>query len=112
LLDGEAALDLGGRGLGEGGHAGVALLLAPVPLTVVAVRVQDLGGELVGLGLGLLQADHVGLLALEPLAEALLPCGADAVDVPRDQFHGFSGADTRGAWEARRPSRPRPARAT
>jgi hypothetical protein len=86
LLDLEAALDLRRSGLGESGDAGVALLLAPVPLAVAAVRVEDLGGELIGLGLGLLEADDVGLLALEPLAEALLPGGADAVDVPADEL--------------------------
>jgi hypothetical protein len=57
-----------------------------MPLAVIAVRVQDLGRELVGLGLGLLQADDVGVLFFKPIAEALLPGGADAVDVPADEF--------------------------
>jgi len=44
--------------------------------------------HLVGSAFGLLQAQHVGLLGGEKLKKVFLQHGAQAVHVPRDQFHG------------------------
>ena len=87
LLDANAA----GHGkrllLGKDRRTGVALLLCVVPVLVVALEVD---GVLPLLELGLLQGEDVGVERGEYLVKALLGHRAQAVDVPRDAFHGDS----------------------
>ena len=45
--------------------------------------------DLMRLCLRLLQAEEIGVQRPEGVLKALLQAGADAVDVPRDQFHGL-----------------------
>ena len=71
---------------GEDRRAGVALLLGGVPVLPVARQVQL---DLMRLCLRLLQAEEIGVQRPEGVLKALLQAGADAVDVPRDQFHGL-----------------------
>src|SRR4051812_32027159 len=77
------------RHLGECGflhmqrHAGVRP--QPVPVDVV-VRVRAGGGHLPRLRFQLLQAHHIGSVALQPLAE-LRRARADAVHVPGGDLH-------------------------
>ena len=65
-------------------HARVAL--RAVPVAPVALELAEPDRQLVGRRLDLLQADDVGLLALEPLLQLRLP-RADAVDVPGGDLH-------------------------
>jgi hypothetical protein len=70
---------------GEDGRTRVPLLLRRVPILLVAGKVY-LG--LPFLGLGFLQAEDVRLMLGHELLERALPHhGADAVDVPRIEFH-------------------------
>ncbi|GAA4988581.1 hypothetical protein GCM10025734_14300 [Kitasatospora paranensis] len=65
----------------EHGDTGAALGGGRRPDRVPPVELADLGGDLLLLGPDLLEADHVGLRAGEPLHEALLGGRPDAVDV-------------------------------
>src|SRR5205814_4147377 len=67
-------------------HAGVGA--ATVPVHIVVGETAPCG-YLSGLGLQLLQAHDVGLVALEPIAELSL-ARADAVDVPGGDLHETS----------------------
>src|SRR5262249_42298931 len=70
--------------------AGVTLLLRAVEVRVPALRVVDLALvlEVGGLRLGLLEAEVVGLLRLEPVEQALAGGRADAVAVEGNDSHG------------------------
>src|SRR5690606_29791200 len=77
-------------------HAAVALLGRRVAVeAVVAVRAEGRVGQLVLLGLGLLHADHVGLLLPQPVEEPLAGGRADAVGVEADDAHGVAGRGRR-----------------
>src|SRR5712692_6558453 len=65
------------------GHAGVGAKAVPISVVVPEL---DLLGNLRGLRLQLLQAHHVRVVALHPLAQLHL-ARADAVDVPGGDFH-------------------------
>ena len=75
-----------GQGLHPGEHrrARVALLFRAVPEEPVAGQLQC---DLVGLELGLLEADHVGVHPLEEVQKALAQACTQAVDVPGNQSH-------------------------
>ncbi len=47
-------------------------------------------GDLLGKGLDFLQAENVGIFGGEILGESFVQTGANAVDVPGDNFHGMS----------------------
>ena len=69
---------------GEDRRAGVALFLRGIPVLPVARQIQL---DLKRLRLRLLQAEEIGVQRMKGVLKALLQAGADAVDVPRDQFH-------------------------
>ena len=73
-----------GRLLREDGGAGVALLLGAAPELLVTRRIHH---QLPRLHFCLLQAEAIGVGAAEEIIEALLHAGAQAVDVPGNQFH-------------------------
>ncbi|KAG1405811.1 hypothetical protein G6F59_012483 [Rhizopus arrhizus] len=69
-------------------HAALALLGDGVAVeAVVAVRAEHRVGQLVFLGLGLLDAQDVGVLGPEPIEEALGCGGTDAIGVETDDAH-------------------------
>ncbi len=74
-----------GRVLGENGGAGIALFLRAVPVRRVSRGPELL--DVVGAAFGFLQAKHVGFLGVEVIEKILLQHGAQAVDVPGNQFH-------------------------
>jgi hypothetical protein len=71
---------------GENGRAGIALFLRAVPVGRVFGGPELL--HVVGRAFGFLQAEDVGLLGVEKFQKVFLQHGAQAVDVPRNQFHG------------------------
>src|SRR5690606_30058262 len=81
-------------------HPAVALLRHRVAVMAVAQRAEAGIGQLAFLGLGFLQADDVGLLALQPVEEPLVRRGADAVGVEADDAHAVDRKTT-----SRKPSR-------
>ena len=87
---------------GENGGAGVAPLLRRVPVLQVAGGV-DVG--LTGLHLGLLQAQRVAVRGGEKVEKSLFDAGAQAVDVPGNQFHACSSSDSTSP-SSRLPSAP------
>ena len=80
MLMADARGELKRAGLREDHGAGVTLLLRAVPIRRV-VRGPELF-DLVGAGLGFLEAQHVRLLGIEILEKILLQHGAQTVDVP------------------------------
>src|SRR5690606_35555560 len=77
-------------------HAAVALLGGGVAKPGAIARRQEFRpDQLVFLGLGLLHAEHVGLLLGEPIEEALAGCRAQAVGVEADDAHGLSRRGTK-----------------
>ena len=79
-----------GRPLGHTGLADVErharISLAAVPVAPVALEVAQPHRQLVDGRLNLLQAEDIGLFAIEEILDLRL-AGADAVDVPRRDFH-------------------------
>src|SRR6266536_1559937 len=73
-------------------HPAVSFLLGHAPVGAVASNVLHLGRELVELDLRLLDAEDVGLLGRDEVEKALLPCRANAVDVPGDELHPRAGS--------------------
>ena len=71
---------------GEDGRAGIALFIGAVPILVIAGKI-DLGLSL--LHLGLLQAIDIRIGLPHIFHKALAQAGAQAVDVPGNQFHPF-----------------------
>ena len=73
--------------LGQDRRAGISLFLGRVKILVIA-----LGGNLSlsGLHLCLLQAEKICILRGKVIAKALAKTGAQAVDVPGNQFHASS----------------------
>jgi len=69
-------------GAGIDGDARVAFALAGLPVTLVAVDMQEIFAELFGVAFGFLQSDDVGMAGFRPMNEAFLFGGAEAVDVP------------------------------
>lgn len=92
----EACGDAAWSDLGEECGAGVAFALGGVPPGGVV------GGpelfDAVRVAAGFLEAEQVGAFGVEELEEIFLEEGAQAVDVPGDDFHGGSVGD--GAWLA------------
>ena len=84
LLHADAAADGQGLVLREDRRAGIALFLRRVPELLVAGQVQR---ELTRLHFGLLQAEKVGVKAMELIQKALLHAGAKPVDVPGKKAH-------------------------
>ena len=69
----------------EDARAGITLLLRRVPISRV-VRGPELF-DLIGRTFGFLQTQDVRLLRLEKFEKVLLQHGAQAVDVPGNEFH-------------------------
>lgn len=84
LLAAYAVADTDGLVTGVDGRARVALLLGVVPVRRVAFEGQI---DLPGLHLGLLQAEEVGIQAVEDVGKAFVYAGPQAVDVPRYELH-------------------------
>ena len=75
---------------------------APEPVRRVEVespapQPPHLVGQLLGKDAGLLGGDHLGAAPAQPVDEALLHAGTQAVDVPRHDPHPGSPLDTRRA---------------
>ena len=68
-------------------HAAVAFLLGWEPVMMVAHHLKVHQGDLVGCGFQLLEAEHVGLIVVNPLQQAFVDGGPYAVDVVADDFH-------------------------
>ena len=68
------------------GHSAIALLLSMEKMASIGGDIDQLGGELVGLDPGFLEAENMGAFSLEPVHHALLGAGPDAVDVPGCNF--------------------------
>lgn len=60
------------------------------------------GLALIAVTFGLLNAKHIGLVLIEKVEETFFVRGADAVDVPRNQFHAQSLAVLRVPWQQQR----------
>src|SRR6266516_7443851 len=86
LGDADAVCHIQWAGLREDSSAGVALLLRSVPVSGVGGWPELL--DVIRTGLGFLHAENVGLLGVEVIEEILPQHGAQAVDVPGNQFHG------------------------
>jgi len=71
---------------GEKGGAAVTAFEGRVPDHGVA---GDVEVHLVGQGADFLQADDVGIATSDEFFESFFQAGAEAVDVPGDQFHGL-----------------------
>ena len=84
LVDADAVGHVERLVAGEDGCSGIAFLVGGVPVALVAFELEV---ELSGLHLCLLQAEEVGVELAEDVAEAFALTGAEAVDVPRYQFH-------------------------
>jgi len=87
----QAGPDLVGFDAGVDRGAGVAGALGGGEEGLVAGDLAELGLELFGARLDLLEAEDVRFLLLHPENEALLGDGADAVDVPGDDLHPPAG---------------------
>ena len=75
---------------GENGGAGIARFFGGVPVGFISGEVE---GELdlFGAGFGFLEAEDVWVVFEDEVGEVLFEDGADAVDVPREEFHGEEG---------------------
>ena len=71
----------------EDGDAGVTLAHGGITADVVAVDAVQGGVDLLVLGLGFLQAEHVRIQCFEGFGEIFLDHGAQAIDVPGGNFH-------------------------
>ena len=69
------------------GRTGVALFVGAVDIFGVACRCKI---RLTGLHLRLLNAEEIRIQRVEGILKALFQAGAQAVDIPADEFHGFS----------------------
>ena len=69
-------------------HAAVAFLLGREPIVVVAHHLEVHQRDLVGRGFQLLEAEHIGLVVVDPLQQALVDGRTDAVHVVADNLHG------------------------
>jgi len=88
--DADVGGDLERAGAGENGGAGIALLLGAVPIGGVVARPELF--DVVGGATGFLEAEDVGLFGVEEFEEVAFEEGAEAVDVPGNQFHGGNKA--------------------
>ena len=88
LFDTDLLGDVVGLDTREHANTAVATLDGTrVEVAVISWNVLELIRNLVDIGLGFLHTDHVGLGLLEPVHEALLLHGANAVDIPTDDLH-------------------------
>ena len=69
------------------GRAGVALFLGRISILRVSLRGKI---RLTGLHLGLLHRKDIGIQSCKTLGKAMGQAGAQAVDVPADQFHRYT----------------------
>ena len=72
------------------GDTAIALFLGIVVVAVIAPGAEDFVGELVFLGLGFLNAYHVGFLFFEPVKKTLAGGGTNAVGVNGYDSHEIS----------------------
>ena len=75
---------------GKNSHPGIALAFGAVRIYVIAVYAFQGLFYLLGLGLGFLQQNTVGIKQLKRFGKAFALHRANAVDIPGDYFHvGF-----------------------
>lgn len=91
----DAEADAEWFGLGEDGSAGVAGLFSGIPVGAVAGEVEG-EVDLLGTGFCFLEAEDVGVVFEDEVGEVFFEDGADAVDVPGDEFHGLRLEDDGG----------------
>ena len=70
-------------------YAAVAFLLSWEPIVVVAHHLEVHQGNLVRRGFQLLETEHIGLVVVDPLQQALVDGRTDAVHVVADDLHGL-----------------------
>ena len=75
--------------------AGIPLFLRTVPILPIARQVEDC---LIRLHLRLLQREDIRIEHAERLHESLFQAGAQAVDIPGDQFHLASSPSSFSTW--------------
>lgn len=68
-------------------RAGVAFFDGGMEVTEIAFGALDLGAELVFVGFDFLEREDVGAFVIEPVEEAFFLDGAQAINIPRDDFH-------------------------
>lgn len=71
--------------------AGIALALGRIGVNVVTVYAGQGLGDLIFLGLGFLQQDAIGVDSSQSFGKTFALHGANAVNVPGDDFHGLDG---------------------
>jgi len=86
LGDADVRRDLQRTHPGKNGGAGITFLLRGVPIRRVG-RGPELF-DVVGAAFGFLKAKHVGFLSVEKIEEIFPQHGAQAIDIPGNQFHG------------------------
>src|SRR3990172_7930961 len=87
-------------------HPGITLLFGAVEKTVKTLGREHLVGQIGLLRLDLLQAHDIRVPARQPLEQAFPGRGTDAVDVERDDAHGFLSYPTFHAVTRRLESPP------
>jgi hypothetical protein len=90
----DSEADAEGFGLGEDGGAGVAGFFGGVPVSAVAGEIEG-EVDLFGAGFCFLEAEDVRVVFEDEVGEVLFEDGADAVDVPGNEFHG---RESGGCW--------------
>lgn len=86
FVDAQSVGDFEWGNLGKDGGARVAGFIGGVPVSLVGAEFEW-EFDLFGSGLGFLEAEDVGLFGADEVGESFLQGGADAVDVPADEFH-------------------------
>ena len=94
-------------------HAAVTFFLRGEPIVVVAHHLEIHQGNLVGCGFQLLEAEHIGLIVVDPLQQPFVDGCADAVYVIAYDFHAakigkklflFASLDTFSYFSGRKKS--------
>ena len=98
FLDAEAFFDVERLLSGENGDAGVAGFFGGAPVVLVAAELER-EFDLLGAGFGFLEAEDVGVLGGDEVGEAFFDGGADAVDVPGNEFHGKEDSGDGAGWQ-------------
>ena len=71
---------------GENGRSGVSLFLGIVPVLAIAGELQ---GDLTGREFGFLQAEAICINGRKEIGKPLAHAGAEAIDVPGNEFHWY-----------------------
>jgi hypothetical protein len=78
---------------GQDGDAGITFAFGTAGINLVAVDALQRFVDLVGLGLGFLQQNAVGIKQLKRFGKAFALHSANAVDIPGDYFHARVPSD-------------------